>query len=264
MKMRKYFGIVFVLLLSVLFCGFTKDDVRVYDQGEFLSDSEEVQLEELIDKVSEEIQMDLVVVTTVDTEGKEAWQYAEWFYYDAGYTFGYEQTDKGVLYLIDMDNREIYVYCSEGAAAEISNKDIDQILDVIFDQAADGRYYISADSFVRKVRSLVEEGDTTESSSPEIEETEEEEGNPVMVGMLISLVTVIILVKKQKTSVKVPHTSYLNSSKTRMYRKEDHFIRTTVVTRKIETPSSSGSSSRSSGRSTSGSHSRGSGGGRKL
>ena len=53
-------------------------------------------------------EIDIIIVTTNDNKGKPSSQYAVDFYEDHG--FGYEGTLDGVLYLLNMDEREVYIF----------------------------------------------------------------------------------------------------------------------------------------------------------
>ena len=81
--------------------------IDVYDEADLLTDSEE---SKLIDSVTEDygnaLDINIIFVTTDDADGKSTQAYAD-DYYD-------ELTEKqseysGILFLIDMDNREITI-----------------------------------------------------------------------------------------------------------------------------------------------------------
>lgn len=106
-----------------------KDDVRqrVYDQAGLFSDTEEEELESELSAMWEETGMDVVLVTTEDAQGKTAEQYADDFFDENG--FGEDGDSGGILYLIDMDNRELYISTYLEAIRLLTDERIDRMLD---------------------------------------------------------------------------------------------------------------------------------------
>ena len=151
MKRKKQIFVTLAVLAGILFCGFTSEDCRVYDEAALFDVDQIAELEEQIDQASQETGWDIVVATTEDASGMETWEYAEWFYYDAGYGFGGEESDAGLLYLIDLDNGELYFYYSEDAEESFPLGNVDPILDDAYEWAADGAYFESAKTFVSGV-----------------------------------------------------------------------------------------------------------------
>ena len=80
---------------------------EVYDEADLLSDDEEEQLSLQIQKLSDTYDMNFVVLTIDDAEGKTATEYADDFYVDKGYTVN--DRKGGAIYLVEMDNREVRV-----------------------------------------------------------------------------------------------------------------------------------------------------------
>ena len=81
--------------------GLIVTDERIFDEADILTETEEKSLKEYMNKVSKEKQVDIVIVTTNDAEGKQPREYAEDFY--KSHDFGYEDSDgTGLLYLINV------------------------------------------------------------------------------------------------------------------------------------------------------------------
>ncbi len=77
-------------------------DSRVFDQAGLFEDGEEEDLEELLEETSQEIEMDLAVVTAFRQTGTSAQEYADDFYDENGIGEGFSG-NSGALYLIYMD-----------------------------------------------------------------------------------------------------------------------------------------------------------------
>ena len=108
-----------------------KKVVEVFDYAGLLSESEVADLEMQIADMKEKTNWDIFAVTTDYTEGKSSMAYADDFYDE--YTA--EDSD-GILVLIDMDNREIYVSTCGKAIRYLTDARIERVLD-------DGFYYVS-------------------------------------------------------------------------------------------------------------------------
>lgn len=111
---------------------------RVCDMAGLLSASEKEELEEVLGKISEEYKLDLVAVTANDTEGKTSEEYADDFFDYGGY--GYGDDYDGVLLLINMELRELYIGTSGRGIEIVTDYGIKHLLDCIYPYAADGDY----------------------------------------------------------------------------------------------------------------------------
>lgn len=110
----------------------------VYDEADLLTEEEEAKLQEYSERFLEEWDMNFLVVTTNDALGKSSMAYADDFYDEF---FPESDQEDGVLYLIDMDNREIYLSTCGMASRYLTDDRIDYILDAAYNYVADGDYY---------------------------------------------------------------------------------------------------------------------------
>lgn len=152
------------LLVSLLLCGYGSDQEgaqRVYDDGDLLTAVEEEVVQEEIEAVSRRLSLDIAVVTTRDARGKSAMAYADDFYDEHGFGYG-DSYGPGILFLIDMDNREIYISTAGQAIADFTDGEIDRMLDEIYYWMVEGRYYDACMEFVYQVE---EYADNAESAS---------------------------------------------------------------------------------------------------
>ncbi|NBH72307.1 TPM domain-containing protein [Clostridiaceae bacterium] len=100
---------------------------RVYDQAGLFSREEEEELEAEIQRLQEKLGMDAVLVTVEDTGGKPAAEYADGFFDDNG--FGTGEDRSGILYLMDMDNRELYISKSGKMVWALTDERVDSMLE---------------------------------------------------------------------------------------------------------------------------------------
>ena len=117
--MRKFKSFIFIGAAVFFLCGMTSlaEEKCVFDQADLLNDQEEEALEKLAKEYSEEWDMNFLAVTTEDAEGKSSREYADDFYDTC---FPDASEEDGVLYLIDMENREIYLSASGEAIRYLS------------------------------------------------------------------------------------------------------------------------------------------------
>ena len=119
---------------------------KVYDFANLLSDTEEVMLQESIKKFIDSYDLDMAIVT-ISTNNKRSTQvYADDFY-DYNY-FGKNDTCDGLLFLIDMANRQIYISTTGKAQLVYDDARINSILDDTYNYISKGKYYDCASAFI--------------------------------------------------------------------------------------------------------------------
>lgn len=129
---------------------------RVYDMAQILDAAYVDQAEGVIADYQEKYQLDIVIVTSEDTEGKTATAYADDFYEAGG--FGQGSGKDGILFLVDMDNREL-VFSTEGKAIRIfTDERIESMLDHVYEGASKGDYTASTDAFLADVEQWCKAG----------------------------------------------------------------------------------------------------------
>lgn len=273
-----------------MLCGYTNEydeyGDKVYDNAGILQDEDIEELQDMCVSAAKKIKLDLVIVTTNDVGGKNSEEYADDFYdYN---DFGYDQGRSGILMLIDLENRNVWL-STKGIAIEYFNDDdIENTLDDIFLYMDGPDYGEACKEFVRSVKRHVYEvndeyysyvkpwfeGDYTDYE--EYRDSDEYTGNKeknilsyplvdLAIAVIVAFIVVLIMAYNQKSKMTANGSTYINKNEFKIHSSRDMFLRTTVTKVKIEESSSGSSSHRSGGsshRSRSGS-SHG-GGGRKF
>jgi len=117
----------------------------VYDYANLLENEEELEAE--IARIRDAWEIDAVIVTIDDAHGLSAMEYADDFFDYNG--FGYnEPMGDGVLFLIDMDNREIWISTCGKAIIFFTDDRIDEALDDIIEYMYDMDYDGAASEFL--------------------------------------------------------------------------------------------------------------------
>ena len=128
----------------------------VVDQADLFTPEQEAGLSERAATIGAKHSQDLVIVTTDDAEGKIARDYADDFFDYGGYGFGEEFS--GMLFLIDMDNREIWLSTTGHAIDVMTDERIDDLLDLAILPMQNANYAEAANVFLTQADHYLELG----------------------------------------------------------------------------------------------------------
>lgn len=227
--------------------GLIVTDERIFDEADILTETEEKSLKEYMNKVSKEKQVDIVIVTTNDAEGKQPREYAEDFY--KSHDFGYEDFDgTGLLYLISLDksvtgNRELWITTAKDAKDYFSESRIDSVLDNIYNTLTEDselNYYGSCNEFIKGIETYMNVSDSVPIF---LTKWYFKWGFSLVVTLIIFSIFIFNFGGKKTTT---PET-YLNVNSIKRNSRSDIFTHKNVTKTKIEKSSSSSSGSSSSG-----------------
>lgn len=125
-----------IFFLMILLCPkeLFAADAYVVDDANLLTEQEEADLFEQTQEMVEQTGWEIFLVTTADAEGKSSMAYAD-DYYDA-----IVDDADGFLFLIDMDNREIYMSTCGNAIRYYTDSRIDVIVSEGAEYAGDANY----------------------------------------------------------------------------------------------------------------------------
>lgn len=117
------------LTLTAAGAGAATHPARLVDEAGLLSPDEAARLEALLDQYSEELEFDIVVVTTSDLQGKSPARYADDYFDYKGY--GYGSNKNGALFLryINGSQKEVWISTTGEGIDAISDRDIQDIFD---------------------------------------------------------------------------------------------------------------------------------------
>lgn len=133
---------------------------KIYDFANlFTSSEEELLYKDTINFISKS-NLDMVIVTINDNPRGLAMNYADDFYdYN---NFGIGSTYDGLLFLIDMDTREMWISTTGNAISEYNDYKIDKILDATYSRISKEDYYGCASKFIEKSLYYYEKGISTD------------------------------------------------------------------------------------------------------
>lgn len=152
--------LIFALTLAVFgvgtaFASESAGETRVFDMAELFSDSERAALEEQIGQLRNEMKLDAAIVTTEDNSGS-ARDFADDFYEEM--ELGVGNGHDGALFLIDMENGELWISTEGAMIRYLTDARIETILDDTFEYAADGEFFEAAVCFLEDLEISVSNG----------------------------------------------------------------------------------------------------------
>lgn len=211
---------------------------RVYDDAGLFTAEEVQKIEEKIESLKERIPYDVVIVTTDNAGGKDAMTYADDFYDDNG--FGTGDDKSGVLLLIDMDNREIWISTCGEMIYILTDERIDKILDKVY-------IGVSAQDYNNAVRRFLNQTEDYVNPLPKALAT------GFFTGLVISGITCLIIVRRYRGKRTKEEYIYQREGDMRLVRQDDQFLNSVVTHRKIPKDPPQSQSRNSGGRSLGGS-----------
>ncbi|WP_207645755.1 TPM domain-containing protein [Geosporobacter ferrireducens] len=155
MKNRLYlrrFSVIMLIIFMVFgvhpVMAAEKANQKVYDFAELLTAEEAAKLEGISDKYSQKRQVDIIILTAKDTQGKDVVTYMEDFYDEKG--LGYDKPHGNTVILtIDMEHREVYVAGFYKGEKYLDDSRCDLIRKKITPDLSGGNYYEAFHSFIK-------------------------------------------------------------------------------------------------------------------
>jgi len=137
---------------------------RLVDDAYLLSEYEAEMLLEKLDEISEQEQVDVVVVTVNSLDGKTSTEYADDFYDYNGYGMG--DNDDGILLLVSMGDRDLAT-STHGLAINIfSDYTQNYIIDQFIEDLGAGNYSIAFNTFADLCRDYIVQSKTVYTDEP--------------------------------------------------------------------------------------------------
>jgi len=242
---------IFIINFSYIY-GLETDNIN--DELNYLSEEEINEIQDKIEDTVEAYGLDIVIVITDDTEGKNSMNYADDYYDYNGYGVGDDYS--GLLMLINMDKRELWISTTGKAIDIFTDYRIDIMVDEITALLGNGKYKQASDKFISLIEKYAIAGipnDATRKEETAGQHYRKEmhlywyEVVYLMKSPLIAIIALVVAIGltfvitiTSKGHMGVSSRTY--ESNFRLTNKVDNFIRESV-TRSRASSSSSGSSS---------------------
>lgn len=149
---KKLFSVltVFTLLFVLSITAFAKNP-SIVDSAGLFTESQKASLEEKIQETISLTGVDIVIVTTNDTQGKTSEAYSDDYFDYNGYGLGEERN--GILFLINMGDREMHISQRGSGTNFFDDASVETAFDVITPYASAGEYGQAAETLLTYVQS---------------------------------------------------------------------------------------------------------------
>lgn len=187
-----------------------------------------------LEKYSSKYSADIAIVTTNDAGGMSSQAYADAYAEKIGQSMSGDEYP-GILFLIDMDNRQIYMATQGQAMNYYDDYRINKVLDNCYSHITDGDYKGTCEAFLKGVRDYM--GRSTSKSA-------RMDAFGVLIRLLIAMaigaVATFAMVFRRGGHVTTNSRTYFDASASHLDAKEDRFMNRTVTRRHIEKPKGGG------------------------
>ena len=147
---KKIIPFISSIIISLIFTITINADLNfVVDDANLLSSQEETKLRIDLENFKNEYNMDAVIVTSNNLNGKSQQDYADDYFDYNGYGVGKEKS--GLLLLIDMENRNIWISTSGEAIKYFTDNRIDNIVEDITSYLKNGDYFGGCNVFINDI-----------------------------------------------------------------------------------------------------------------
>lgn len=229
--------IYFVFALAALTCLLPNTNVKaysvvegqnIYDDAGLLTNDETAKLQKKIDKVQEKDRVTIYLVTTKDDQGLSSFDYADEFFTEAHIEKGLT-TDDAVVFLINMDYREVLINAYGKTEDLIDPNTATSITDNVASYLKDNEYYSASKAGIDDITMYVEKNYIIFHAWFQI-----------LAALILSGIIVAIMAFSRKTPMTTNSVTYLDQSNSRLRFHHDNYIRTTVT--KVRKPQNNGGS----------------------
>ncbi len=243
------FTVILMLCLNFVIPTYASS-ARLVDKADLLTDAQESTLTAKLDVVSEQLQFDLVAVTTDDTEGLSTMAYADDFfdYNDYGYGESYD----GALLLIDMQNREVWLSTSGYGITAFTDDGIEYITESVATLLGSAEYEEAISLFADMGEDFVKKAQAGEPY--DAFNLPKEPFSPfttlvisLVVGVIVGFIVTAVMKGKLKTVRQRQNAAgYQRPGSMNLVQSGDRFLYSTVTCTVIPKNTSSGSSTHTS------------------
>lgn len=232
--------LVWLLLLP----GAALAESRVFDNADLFTAAEILDMEAYIAQIRTDYQMDVAVLTSNDVPLNRTASYADNYYEEQGFGVGADHS--GMLLLIDMSNRELYISTEGRMIDYITDSRLDKLLDAGYNELSRGRYGSGAMSVLNLLNTYLDQGRERGSYRYDAVTGQRltNEYNPltfgeIMLALIVAIAAAGIFMASVSASYQLKGGAYrygMDGNVARVLtRDEEHFV-TQHVTRRVNQP----------------------------
>lgn len=240
-------------LKAILVTPAVDEKEKIYDFGELYTSSEEAVLYDKVSKYIKSYNIDFAIVTVNQNQMVSSEDFARAFYYYN--KFGFNEKKDGIVFLIDMKYRQIFMLTSGKAKDLYEDGKKSEALKSAVSYVKDKEYYQGTLNFINSVDSLA----ISSLPAGEVSVSRKVDDIPwislFVISAIITLIVILVLVKKNKLVNKANSSaSFLVKDNSEIKLVQDTFMGSNITKRAKVHNNSSGNSHRprSSGGNSSG------------
>ena len=209
----------------------------VYDEADLLSEVQEQNLQGWAEEKKETEKQNFVFLTSDDTGNQDTKTYADQFYD----SHGFEKQD-GILFFIDMDNRQRTISTTGSMRSYMTDEKVSAVLEEVKQYASDGAYNrVFTELGEKAVTSLREMEHIPSGTDREKAETVKQKGISIseaggafLAAFVSGAIFFFVILRKYNMKIKTSAYSYWENAAIDMTIQTDHLIHRTVTRRRIE------------------------------
>lgn len=241
---KRLAGTLLALILAVTAFGLSVFPVsaaeglsRLVDMADLLSDSEEEELSDILDEISERQQVDVVLVTVGSMEGKTAMEYSDDYFDYNGYGFGEERD--GVLLLVSIEDRDWNLSTRGYGITAITDAGREYISEIFLPDLSEGNYAAAFTSYANLCDDFITQAKTGEPY--DVDNLPQDPaayfGGSLLLSFVIAFVIALIVTGIMRMQLKSVYSrqkadDYVKKGSMRLTKKSDLFLYKTVDRRK--------------------------------
>lgn len=222
--MKKLLCFIFILILISCSCfstfaiNYECQYDSVYDNANLLTDEEEKSLSQIAQTYKDKFYVNVVFLTYDDAEGKSTMTYTDDFYDKLHYN------ESGVLFAIDMDNREMYINTVGSCIDDFTDAEREIVFDNNEHYVFNKQYYSYFDNVCQDTFQKIETDSPVSSNS-----STNHWAIPTLTSIIVSIIsmaiaTVILIARHNKANKQISATNY--STVYHVNDRKQNFVRT--------------------------------------
>lgn len=196
---------------------FAKDKQRIFDEASLLTEAEVENLESLAAKASKKREVDFVVLTTDGEHGIDLETYVGDFADDSF-------KENVVILGIDLKESDVIILGFEKGKDLLDNDRATKVREKITPYLSDGEYFIAFETFMTTSERYMRYRPGVDPDNIFFKTAWQ-----IVFAILISAIITFIMVRNVNPKVTTTPATYRNEQLTRILRKRDRYVRTTVT-----------------------------------
>ncbi|MGL5692793.1 MAG: TPM domain-containing protein [Peptostreptococcaceae bacterium] len=234
---------------------------NIKDYLNYLSETEVQELQSSINKISNEYNLDTVIVITDNTDGKSSMQYADDFYDDNNY--GIDENKSGILMLVNMSARDVWISTTGSAINIFTDTTIESMVNDITEYLSAKDYNGASSNFLENVYHYCNKDLSVNNTSLDTDTNSVPTSyfnrviskvtsvSTYIFPFIISMIVTFIVTQNSKWKVTINNSTYEGNSSFKLTKNQDIFVnenttKTIIPKKSNETSSSSSSTTHSS------------------